>query len=75
MRQLSLTLSIISHRLHAIDYQSAGLGELGKPVGYVRDRYRLDRSLHQGAGQTMFRKRRTSLPGLRLTCRRNRARA
>ena len=35
MRQLSLTLVDNLARLHAIDYQSAGMGELGKPVGYV----------------------------------------
>lgn len=35
MRSLSLALIDNLARLHAIDYQSAGLGDLGKPVGYV----------------------------------------
>jgi len=46
-RKLSLTLIDNLARLHALDYQSAGLGDLGKPDGYVSrqvngwiDRYR-----------------------------------
>ncbi len=35
MRHLSLALIDNLARLHAIDYQSAGLAELGKPAGYV----------------------------------------
>ena len=35
MRQLSVALVNNLVRLHAIDYQSAGLAELGKPAGYV----------------------------------------
>jgi aminoglycoside phosphotransferase (APT) family kinase protein len=35
MRGLSIALIDNLAKLHAIDYQTAGLGELGKPVGYV----------------------------------------
>ena len=35
MRLLSLALIDNVAQLHAIDYQSAGLGDLGKPAGYV----------------------------------------
>jgi len=35
MRQLSLALTDNLAKLHAIDYQAAGLSELGKPAGYV----------------------------------------
>jgi aminoglycoside phosphotransferase (APT) family kinase protein len=34
-RQLSQSLVKTLAQLHAVDYQSAGLAELGKPVGYV----------------------------------------
>jgi len=35
LRRLSLALIDNLAQLHAIDYQSAGLGDLGKPAGYV----------------------------------------
>jgi len=35
MRELSTALVETLARLHAIDYQAAGLGDLGKPAGYV----------------------------------------
>jgi aminoglycoside phosphotransferase (APT) family kinase protein len=68
MRSLSETFIENLASIHEIDYEAAGLGDLGSPQGYVKRRLRVGPNAISMRALTMFLRLRVWLSGCDRTC-------